>query len=200
MIFEEAIQILKNKTPLRISVGGDIGAGKSTFAKRLAKELDVPRIYIGGLMREEAAKKGISLDELNVLLDKDDEVDRRLDELQKEKSKEIERGVFEGRLAWYFVENPDAKIFLGVDPVVAATRIWNDKNNKTRDSYESIDALSKANIERKKSEELRYSNYHGVSAYDPNNFDINLDTTDLNLEQVYQNTVIAIAEHISANS
>lgn len=200
MNYQAAINLLKNTTPLRLTVSGDIGAGKSSFSKRLAADLDIPRIYIGGLMREEATRRGISLDELNVILETDDQLDRALDALQKDKARETERGVFEGRLAWHFVENPDVTVFLSVDPLVAAERIWNDTKNQNRDKYESKEDLRDANIARKTSEEARYKKYYDISAYDEKNFDIYLDTTGMNLEEEYQAAVIALAEHIKANS
>ena len=63
-------------------------------------------------MREEAARRGVTLQDFQELLEVDDKVDREVDALQLEKSKETERGVFEGRVAWHFNTNPDVKLFL----------------------------------------------------------------------------------------
>lgn len=196
MIYKEAIELLKNTNPLRITVSGDIGSGKSTFAKRLAQELDIPRTYIGELMREAAEKRNMTLDEFNELLEKDMIVDREMDEMQRTKSKEISRGIFEGRMAWHFVETPDVRVFLNVKPSAAAQRIWNDKNDQ-RDKYQSVEELTKANVSRKQSEEKRYQTYYGLSAYDLQNFDVVMDTTDLSIDEVFQNTVIQIATYIA---
>jgi cytidylate kinase len=193
MTFDEALAKLKKTSPLRITVSGDIGSGKSTFAKHLAEELEIPRNYVGQMMRDEAAARGLSLDEFNKLLNEDDEVDRRLDELQREKSQHIERGVFEGRTAWHFVIEPKITIFLSVDPHAAADRIWNDENTN-RDTYKSIDELIAGNIERKASEEKRYQGYYNISAYNLENFDIVTDTTPLTLKEVFEQTVIEIAQ------
>lgn len=195
MSFEEAFDFLRNRTPLRITVSGDIGAGKSTFAKHLASDLDIPRIYIGQLMREEAAKRGLTLDEFNAKLEEDDEIDRYMDALQTNKSKEYERGIFEGRVSWYFVESPDAKLFFTVNQHLAAERIFADKSD-LRDTYGSVDELAKANEERKQSEETRYQNYYGISAYNPENFDLVIDTTEMNIQEVYEHTVICLAEFL----
>jgi len=195
MTYEESLGYLKNLDPLRITVSGEIGAGKSTFAKHLATELDVPRIYVGGLMREEATKLNLTLDDFNKLLVSDDEVDRRLDALQKEKSKEISRGVFEGRTAWHFVENPDVRIFLGVKPKIAAERIWNDENGD-RDKYESVEEIVKANVERKANEIKRYGTYYNIDVYSKNNFDVMLETSEKNIEEVFNDGVIQVAEFV----
>jgi cytidylate kinase len=46
-----------------ISIGGTHGSGKSTIAKMLAKKLNWPHYYMGGLRRETAKKKGLTLAE-----------------------------------------------------------------------------------------------------------------------------------------
>jgi len=198
MTFQDALKKLKSTSPLRITISGDIGSGKSTFAKQLAQELDLPRIYIGQFMREEAAKRGLTLDEFSKLQESDDTIDKYMDSLQHEKSKELERGIFEGRVAWHFAIDPKIKIFLGVDPQAAATRIWNDKNDQ-RDKYSSIDELAQANITRRESEEKRYNNYYGISAYSPENFNIIIDTSGLSIKQVFEKTVREIADFLTKN-
>lgn len=192
----DAIEILKNTSPLRITISGDIGGGKSTFAKRLAEELNVPRIYMGQLFREEAERRGITLDELGQLQLKDASIDRQLDEVQRQKSLEIERGIFEGRTSWYFVQNPTVRLFIGVDPNIAAERIWGDNNNPLRDQYKSLEEVKARNQERKMTEVRRYQKYHGIDAYDPKNFDIVLETSDRTIEETFHDSVIALAEFI----
>ena len=200
MTYEQAIAFLKTKTPLRISVGGDIGSGKSTFSKHLAEVLDAPRIYIGQFMREEAKSRDLTLDAFNELLEQDDEIDRLMDQKTHEASKKEERGVFEGRVAWHFVEAPDAKVYLSVDAKVAAERIWAEKDNDLRDSYGSVEELVKANKERKQNEETRYHTYYDMSAYDKKNYDVVMDTTESSIQQVFEETVIAIATFIQEKS
>ena len=200
MNLQEAIKILKNTAPLRITVSGDIGAGKSTFAKHLAEDLGVPRVYAGQFAREEAKKLGLTLDEFGAQLERDDEFDKKVDEMQKYKAREIDRGIFEGRLAWYFVEEPDVKLFMQVDDEESAKRIWEDNKNDLRDKYGSIDELREASEDRKRSEETRYKNYYGVSAYDKNNFDVVVNTTGKEIDEVYKEAVIGLAKHIQANS
>ncbi len=196
MTFEEAIKFLKEQPELKITISGDIGSGKSTFAKKLADELSIPRTYIGQIMRELAAERGVTLDQLSRTFEDDDSFDRELDKIQTERSKETNKGIFEGRVAWYFVENPQVKIFLKVDPLVAAERLWQDKNNPLRDTYNSIDEILVADEARKQSEEARYQKFYGISAYDLSNFDLVIDTSDLSIEEVFETAVIKIAEFL----
>lgn len=198
MTFEQAIEKLKNTSPLRITVSGDIGAGKSTFSKRLAELIGAERVYIGGLMREEAAKRDMTLDAFNELLEQDETVDREMDALQKQKSKEIARGVFEGRTSWYFVENPDVKLYLKADPLVAAQRIWED-DNAMRDAYDSLESLVQANETRKESEMKRYEAYYDIDVYDPSHYDVVLDTSKIDIDAVFERGVTAIASALDEN-
>ncbi len=193
------LAFLKNHSPLRITVSGAIGAGKSTFAKRLAHELNIPRIYMGQFMREEASRRNMTLDAFNELLAQDDEVDRALDAMQVQKGRELERAVFEGRTSWHFIERPDVKVFLDVSNHVASLRIFNDKN-ALRDRYHSVAEVEKANIERKANEIKRYESYYGIDVYDTNNFNVVIDTTPLTTEEVYAETVHAIAKHLQHRS
>ena len=195
MTYEQALEKLKHTERLIITVSGDIGAGKSTFAKHLAEELEIPRIYIGQFMREEAAKRKMTLDEFNKLLNENDAVDKRLDEMQRERSSQVEKAVFEGRTSWHFVENPTVKVYLSVDPNIATDRIWEDRNDK-RDQYGTKEALHAANEQRKQSEIARYEKYYGINAYDHANFDIVVDTTVLDRDKVFEEGVIAIAKKI----
>ena len=198
MTFEEALNILKQTSPLKITVSGDLGAGKSTFAKHLSEELEVPRIYAGGLLREKAAERGMTLAELGASMENDKELDLWVDSVTTKRSEELERGIFEGRTAWHFVKNPTARLFFSVDDRIAAERIWGDKNNPNRDKYTSIEHVIEANNARRTSEIKRYKQYYDIDVYDHKNFDIIIDTSKISLEDVYKQAIIALAEHIQS--
>ncbi len=198
MTFEESLDQLNQTSPLRITVSGDIGAGKSTFAKRLAETLNIPRIYIGQFMREEAAKRGITLEEFGKLLEQDDAIDREMDAHQQEVARQTPRGVFEGRTAWHFVENPDVKVFIAVSEEQAAKRIFSDKN-ALRDKYATETEVLEGNKRRKQSEITRYQTYYGIDVYDQSNFDIIIDTSEKTLEEVFQDGILQIAAFLHKN-
>ena len=63
-----------------ISISGNHGSGKSTVAKKLAEHLSWPRYYMGGLRREAAARRGMSLGEYNKLGESDPRTDLEVDE------------------------------------------------------------------------------------------------------------------------
>lgn len=191
-----SIEFLKTASPLRITVSGEIGSGKSTFAKHLAEDLQIERIYMGLLNREEAARRGMTVDAFNALITTDDTFDRQIDALQKEKSQKMERGIFEGRTSWHFVENPTVKLFFTIDPRVSAERVFQDASNQNRDKYHSIDEVLEANAGRRSAENKRYQAYYGLDVYDPKHFDIVVDTSHLTIEEVYATTVEKIVEFL----
>ncbi len=55
-----------------ITVGGLAGTGTSTLSRRLAERLGLPYVYTGGLFREEAARRGLTLDEFSQLTRRDE--------------------------------------------------------------------------------------------------------------------------------
>lgn len=195
MDLEQALAKLKQTSPLHLTISGDIGSGKSTFAKHLADDLQIERVYIGALNREEAARRGLTIDEFNALLTTDDRFDREVDALQTTKSQQLTRGIFEGRTAWHFVVKPTVRIFFKVTPEISAERLL-ASDDSTRDKYHSVAEVVAANEARKASEQKRYQAYYGIDAYDPKNFDLIVDTSNKTIEQVYEETVQAIAELI----
>ncbi len=195
MTFSEALAFLQTHNPLRVTISGAIGSGKSTVAERLATTLEIPRIYVGQMMRDEAKARGLTLDAFNTLLEKDDTIDRMMDAKQKEIGEATLRGIFEGRTAWYFIENTDCRVMLTVDETVSATRIFNDKAGN-RDLYPTLEAVLKANETRKQNEIARYSRYYGIDIYDLDNYDIVIDTTPLSRDEVFETVVISIAEFL----
>ena len=102
-----------------ITISGTPGSGKSTVAKLLVKALGAERIYVGGMRRELAKERGITLIELNeyakIHPETDVDVDKKASELAKKLEKEGKILIAEGHTQFYFF--PDSiKIFIKVDP------------------------------------------------------------------------------------
>jgi len=172
-----------------ISFNGVAGSGKSTIAKRLAKNLGWPRYYIGGLRREKAKEKGLTLAEYNKLGETDSKTDVEVDEYQKELGKKEDNFVIEGRTSWYFIPH-SIKIYLDVDPMEGAKRVFNElrkKDNRNEDmNLKTIKDVLKSHQNRKKSDKKRYKKYYNIDVYQPNNYDLVIDTTNLTIEQVFK--------------
>ncbi len=167
-----------------IAISGTAGSGKSTVAKAIAKELKLKHYSAGDFMREMASERGISLIEIGKLAEKDPSVDREVDERNKLLAGKDDF-VIDSRLAFHFIPN-SIKIFLKVDPKVAAKRIFRDIQAQKRavekgfgSEKEVLDGI----IKRQQSEVKRYQKYYGIDYLDESNYDFVLDTTNLTVEQ-----------------
>jgi len=174
-----------------ISLSGKPGSGKSTVAKKLATVLGYDRYYIGGMRREMARQKGMTLAEYNNWGEKSNRTDKEFDEYIKKLGQTKDDFIIEGRTAFHFIPN-SLKIFLDVDPKTGAKRIWqaikrNSQPNRNEDkclkSYEDVLVSIKDRI---KSDIYRYNKFYGLDILDKKNYDFFLDTPNLNPEEEYQ--------------
>ncbi|NLZ74684.1 AAA family ATPase [Candidatus Falkowbacteria bacterium] len=172
-----------------ISLSGAPGSGKSTIAKMLAAKLDWPRYYIGGLRRERAQKRGLTLAEYNKLGENDPVTDQEVDEYQRELGQKEDNFIIEGRTSWYFIPH-SLKIYLDVSLEEGAKRIFGSlqqKNDRNEDKkLDSVEAVIESNKKRIESDNVRYYKYYGIDVYNPKNYDFYLDTTNLTPEEVFQ--------------
>lgn len=165
-----------------ISISGDLGSGKSTVGKKLAKKLETDFFSTGDFMGEIALERGVSLLELSEMAEKSDEIDKLLDKHQIQFGKEKETAVLDSRLGWYFIPHA-IKIFLTVDPFEAAKRIFNDNREDEKENVD-LEATKNNIIRRKESERLRYKKYYNLDYDNPDNFNLIIDTTNLSPEEV----------------
>ncbi len=173
-----------------ISISGPPGSGKSTVAEMLAKKLGMKRYYVGGIRRELARKKGMTIDEYNKLGEKDPSTDKEVDEWQKKLGEKEDNFIIEGRTSYYFIPH-SIKIYLDVNEEEGAKRIYESKASKERNEkkYSDIEETKKAIKERMKSDEKRYKQYYGINCYDKKNYDIIIDTTNMTPEEVTEKII-----------
>jgi len=183
-----------------ISFGGNAGSGKSTIAQMLAEKLGWPRYYIGGLRRDKARERGLTLAEYNKLGETDPASDFEVDEYQKELANKEDNFVIEGRTSWYFIPQ-SLKIFLTVDEKVGAERILaelKEKNSRNESSVDTVEEMVAINRERKESDERRYRKYYqNIEVYNPKNFDFVVDTSNLTPDQVFSIIYNYVQEKLS---
>ena len=172
-----------------ISFNGDAGAGKSTIAQKLAEKLGWPRYYIGGIRRQKAKERGMTLAEYNKLGETDPSTDLEVDEYQKELGKKEDNFVIEGRTSWYFIPH-SLKIYLEVDEKEGAQRIFDqlskqkDNNRNEGNDLDSVEKVLKSNKRRLKSDNKRYKKYFNINVHDKKHYDIIIDTTNLSEKEV----------------
>lgn len=158
------------------------GSGKTTVGKKLAAKFGLEFLSIGDMRGKMAMDRGITLEELNKLGEREAWTDKEVDDYQKKYGETHDNFIIEGRLAFYFI--PDSiKIFLTVDPLTAAKRIWSDPRPDENRRASAEDEMM-ANIARTESDKKRYLKYYNIDPYDKKNFDIFLDTTDIGAQEV----------------
>ena len=166
---------------LIITIAGNNGSGKSTASRKVAEILGYQKMSTGDFMRQMAKDRGVTLDELSALAEKDPSIDIELDNYNK-KVGEGNKIVIDSRLGFHFI--PEAfKVFLQCNSQTAAIRVIDDatinpnRHNETRNGLETIDDVAKSLDARLDSERKRYRDLYGISDHtDPANFDLVIDT------------------------
>lgn len=171
-----------------ITIAGDLGGGKSSTAKGITEVLEYKHFSSGDFMREVGLKKNVNLMERSEQAEKDKSIDKEIDE----KIREVGKGdnlVIDSRLAYHWI--PESfKVYLKLDPEIAKKRIFEDLNNnplrKESEGSESEDEIYQKIIKRRESEKKRYKEIYNLDNTDPKNFDLVVDTSKHNLQEVIQ--------------
>ncbi len=177
-----------------ITLAGKLGSGKSSTANKVAEILGYNRVSTGDFMRTIADRHGITLAELQKLAETDPTTDTELDDLNKETGTK-ENIVLDSRLGFFFI--PESfKVFLELDPKIAAERILVDaeKNpNRQKENvggFQNAEEIEKSITERLASERKRYKDLYGIEDQTaPSNFDLVIDTSKFPLDTVAQKIV-----------
>ena len=184
-----------------VSISGNQGSGKSTIASMLAEELGWPRYYMGGLRREAAQKRGLTLAEYNKLGETDPTTDLEVDRYQEELGKTQDNFVIEGRTSWYFIPQ-SFKIFIYVSEEEGARRIFAQLQAKSsemrnnEDDFATYDEVLASVRQRRASDDKRYRQYFGIDVYNMSNYDFCLDTTNLTKEEVFDRVLSEVRKNI----
>ncbi|HEC94946.1 MAG TPA: cytidylate kinase [Thermoplasmatales archaeon] len=170
-----------------VTISGAPGTGTTTVSRLLQKKLGVPYVYAGELFRKEAEKHGMSLEEFGRYCEKHPEVDKQLDEYQREL---LRKGnlILEGRLAgWiaYLNNIPATKVLLIADKETRAERIVKREGGSKEEKAEKM-------RKRERSEAVRYKKYYNVDINDLSIYDLVVDTTKKTPEEI----VTLILKHI----
>ena len=85
-----------------ITIGGNLGAGKTTLANNLANELHYQQLYVGGIFRDMAAEKNLSIEQIYAQLKQDPVIEQAVDQRQaammREKDDLIVQAAWHGTL------------------------------------------------------------------------------------------------------
>lgn len=162
-----------------IAISGDIGTGKSTLARLLAQKLNWDYISAGNYFREWYASQGMDVSKVYGI---PEEEDRKMEADFKKEMQEKTNTIFESRLAgWLAKDYPETlKVLCVVDESEAYRRV------AKRDSI-SLEEAQRLSKQRAQDLVDKFNKLYGVSDYlDPKYFDLVIDTTNLNPDQVLE--------------
>jgi cytidylate kinase len=171
-----------------IAISGDLGSGKSTIAKELAKNLEIPRYYMGSILRKTAEDRGLTIGDLMKEAEVDPSIDKDIDQYVKKLPEKEESFVIESRTAWFLIPNA-LKIYLQVSQEEAAKRIFKEieeGNERNEGGLKTFEEVLKSVKSRSLRDRDRYQKYYGVDIKKEDNYDLVLDTTNLSKKEVYQ--------------
>lgn len=172
---------------MRVTIGGPPGSGKTTVSKLVSKELQYTHIYTGDIFRNLAKEKGLSLEELSKLAEKDHSIDIVVDERQKELGNQ-DNIILEGRMARFIIE-PDLSVWITAPFDERIKRISQRENL----DYEAVYRETKI---REKSEINRYQKIYNVDIFNLASYDLVINSLKLNAQGVSR-VIIAAVKNIS---
>jgi predicted cytidylate kinase len=175
-----------------ITISGSPGSGKSSVAKLLVKKLGYERVYAGGIMRETARERGLTLEQFMDYLSHDEKLEKEIDYKVRERAYELERMgkdvLVEGRVQYHLI--PDSlKIYIKVDQEEGARRILKDlgdaqaSKDRNQRVVSTVEEMVQLNSIREETDALRYKNLYGIDHRNETQYDLVIDTTGLTIEQ-----------------
>lgn len=157
-----------------ITVGGLIGSGKTTVAKALAKAFKLKHVSAGEVFRSMAEERGLSLEELTKLAEKNHGLDREVDEKQKKLVKSY--AVVDGRLSGWLLD-ADLKIWLKAPLEIRAKRVAKRESKSVGQALEETKR-------REESETKRYGKIYKIDISDMSPYNAVIDTSLWDAEEV----------------
>lgn len=189
-----------------ITISGNPGSGKSTVAKMLANKLNYERIYAGGIFRamsqhSEHNPNNLPFEQWYVSLADNPEMEKKVDESIARAAKEKDNLVLEGRMAFMAGSHGKKKldVFIAVDYNEGARRVFEQKlkdtSARTEEShYHDAEHAVKEMKKRAAVEKERYLSLYNIDITDMNHYDLIINATSLDPEQVADKTLEAVKD------
>ena len=160
-----------------ITISGEPASGKSTVVKEIKSKYEkqgfnVYIISVGDVFRETVKKEYLKRypDRINV-------------SLADEKERPNDVYIIDSRLAWSNVPDSYA-IRLTVNEAIAGKRVFYDTTRGSEDQYETVDEAIQKTRKRKLGEIERYKEKYGINLLDENNYDLVVDTSYTNTQEL----------------
>ncbi len=165
-----------------ITFSGQNGTGKTTVSKLVAKRLGYRWWGMGEVKRALAKEMGLTIEEFDALSRKDPQkYDVAFDERTRMLG-EQDAIVVDARAGWHFLPQ-SVKVFLTGEDEIRGERVLKGRREGEKpykDWREALEATD-SRAERFRQHLLRL---YSIDVYDPKNFDIVIDTSDMDIEQV----------------
>ena len=174
---------------MQIAFSGRLGSGKSTVCAILKDKYGYEIYSTGTVQRKVAEEMGISTLELNERMTKDPTLDHIIDDAVVKLSREKAGAqiVYDSRMAWHFAENT-FKVYMYVDPTVAAKRVFNADRGDVEKYTNVEDALNQLTA-RSMEENKRFKKIYNVDNFDYNNYNLIIDSTSATPELIAESIV-----------
>ena len=187
-----------------ITISGTPGSGKSTVAKILVEKLKYERIYTGGIMRDMARERGITIEELMRKARTETSIDTEVDHRVRDQARALEREgknvLVEGRVQFYHIPE-SIKVYMKVEAYEGARRIYQELQSKeaqqvrNQDPVGSIEELVVKTRNREEVDSKRYLSLYNVDYRQESNYDLIIDTTKISAKQTAEKLISAIQQY-----
>lgn len=164
-----------------ITISGSPGSGKSSIGKALAKKMRYKFYSAGDVRGKIASEKGLTIDELNKLAEKEPSSDKFVDEYLTKLGETEDNIVVDARLGFYFIPK-SVKVYVDASLEIRAQRIFQDKRSDEKYSKLS-DAKRKIEL-RQKSDITRYTKLYSINPYESSHYDLTLDSSESTVDEL----------------
>ncbi len=159
------------KQRLLITISGPAGSGKSMCAQALSKAFGLPSHSAGSIFRRVALERGVSIEELTKMAQKDDAIDREIDRRTEELAK-AGGVILDGRLVAFFSPPGTKRLsFFLTAPLDARV-----KRIAEREGISAREARLRT-IARENGERRRYRKIYGLDIADLSRYDFVINTS-----------------------
>jgi len=155
-----------------IAISGLTGSGKNTLGELVARELGLR--MVSPTFKDLAAREGISLMEFQKKAEKDQDIDRKFDEVLKEEASKGNCVVTTWLGPW--IVNADLRVYVDAPLEVRAKRLI--KRDKM-----TLEEAKKHARERDEENRQRYLKVYGIDIYKKEIFDLKINNKNMTPEE-----------------
>ncbi len=159
-------------------ISGPPGSGKSTYARRLARELRLEYYNTGSIFRAIAKERGVTLAELSALAEEDPSIDLEIDRRTIDRARQGGVVIDSHLAAWLLKDYSDYLVLVKAPAWVRIARI------SSRDGIPLREALVETMV-REWSQRQRFRSYYGIDITDTSIFHLVVDTSRFGVEETY---------------